>query len=37
MYSFNEAIKLNPKKCKAWMQKGVALHDLAKYEEAIDR
>ena len=30
-FSYNQAIQLNPKKDKAWYNKGIALDDLGKY------
>ena len=34
--SYNQAIKLNPNYLNLWINKGSALIDLKRYEEAIE-
>ena len=36
MFSYNEAIQLDPKNSFAWNNKGLALNNLEKYEEAVN-
>ena len=36
LFSFNQAIKLNPENDTYWNNKGFTLDNLGKYEEAID-
>ena len=35
MYSYNEAIKLNPKDDKAWYNKGIALKNLGNINKQL--
>ena len=34
-FSYNQAIQINPKNYSAWNNKGLALKNLEKYEEAL--
>ena len=35
-FSFDQAIQLDPKNSSVWDNKGYALNDLGKYEEAVN-
>ena len=36
-FSYNQAIQINPKNYSAWNNKGLALKNLGKYSEAVEK